>query len=137
MGKQSIAVTVDAVIICQKEEPLLLLVQRKNEPHKGKWALPGGFLEEEEDLEEGAIRELREETNLDIKKLKQIGAFGEPGRDPRGRNISIAFLGIVDYEEQVKGGDDAADARWFGFSELPDLAFDHYKIVTAAMALYN
>ncbi|WP_311195951.1 hypothetical protein [Antarcticibacterium sp. 1MA-6-2] len=57
------------------------------------------------------------------------------GRDPRGRNISIAYLGIVDNEEEVRGGDDAADAKWFGFSELPDLAFDHYKIVTAATAL--
>lgn len=135
MSKQNIAITVDAVIICQREEPMILLVQRKNDPFKNKWALPGGFLEDEEDLEEGAKRELKEETNLKISHLKQIGAFGEPGRDPRGRNISIAFLGIVDSEEEVQGNDDAADARWFGFSKLPDLAFDHYKIVTAGIAL--
>ncbi|WP_311195952.1 NUDIX hydrolase [Antarcticibacterium sp. 1MA-6-2] len=85
MSKQNIAVTVDVVVIYQKEEPMLLLVQRKNDPYKGKWALPGGFLEEEENLVEGAMRELKEETNLNIKSLTQIGAFGEPGKRSQGQ----------------------------------------------------
>ena len=133
MRKQDIAVTVDAVIISKGEQPKILLVQRGNDPYKGDWALPGGFLEEDETLEEGAKRELEEETGLLIKTIKQIGAFGNPGRDPRGRTISIAFLGTVESPVEVKGDDDAAEAKWFKLSQLPELAFDHQRIIETAL----
>ena len=131
-----IAVTVDCVLFFQKEEKLkVLLVQRKNDPFKGEWALPGGFLEEDEDLENGARRELKEETGLEVDKVWQIRAFGKPHRDPRGRTISIAFMGIIEDEKEVKGSDDASDARWFDSRNLPELAFDHREIIEEALSL--
>ncbi|NJY63789.1 NUDIX hydrolase [Salinimicrobium sp. CDJ15-81-2] len=133
MSKQNIAVTTDCVIFFNKgNQQKLLLVQRNSEPYKGKWALPGGFLEDEETLEAGAKRELQEETGLKIDKIHQLRAFGTPGRDPRGRTISIAFFGEVASEEKVNGADDAFDARWFSLANLPDLAFDHSEIVKEA-----
>jgi len=136
MGKQNIAVTVDAVIFYRKADILnVLLVQRKNEPFRDQWALPGGFLEENETMEEGAIRELEEETGLKLEKLQQVGAFGTPGRDPRGRTISIAFVGLIVKEARVKASDDAVDAKWFNLNDLPDLAFDHRKIISEANSL--
>ncbi len=131
-----IAVTVDSVIFFQKENKLkILLIQRNNEPFKGEWALPGGFLEENEELADGARRELKEETGLELEKIFQIRAFGKPKRDPRGRTISIAFMGIVENEEEVKGADDAKDARWFDCNKLPELAFDHKEIIKEARYL--
>ena len=136
MKKQNIAVTVDAVIFYKKAELLkILLIRRKNEPFRNQWALPGGFLEEEEGLEEGAKRELEEETGLKIEKLQQVGAFGTPGRDPRGRTISIAFVGLMDYEAKLKANDDAIDVKWFDKNDLPDLAFDHSEIINAGSVL--
>ena len=136
MKKQNIAVTVDAVIFYKKAELLkILLIRRKNEPFRNQWALPGGFLEEEEGLEEGAKRELEEETGLKIEKLQQVGAFGTPGRDPRGRTISIAFVGLMDYEAKLKANDDAVDVKWFDKNDLPDLAFDHSEIINAGSVL--
>lgn len=136
MGKQDIGITVDAVIFVREERDLrLLLIKRKNDPFKEKWALPGGFLEEDEALVDGARRELEEETGLKPKDLWQIKAFGAPGRDPRGRIISIAFLGILDAAEEVKGNDDAGEAKWFPLSNLPDLAFDHSRIIAAAQEM--
>lgn len=134
MGKQEISITVDAVIFYQKNnEKQVLLIQRKKDPFKGAWALPGGFLEKEESLEDGAKRELEEETGLKIGELKQIRAFGTPGRDPRGRIISIAFFAETREEQKVKGSDDASDAKWFNIKELPDLAFDHNQIIKEAL----
>ena len=134
MPKQDISVSVDCVIFSRnKEQEKILLVKRKKDPYKDYWAIPGGFLEEKEPLEEGAARELKEETGLSIKKLHQIRAFGTPDRDPRGRTISVAFYGEVSSEETVKGADDAADARWFSLNEIPELAFDHAEIVKAAI----
>lgn len=136
MRKQNIAVTVDAVIFYRKVDILkVLLIKRKNEPFRDQWALPGGFLEENETLAEGAKRELEEETGLKLEKLQQIGAFGTPGRDPRGRTISIAFLALIDIEAKVKASDDAVDSNWFSFNDLPDLAFDHQKIISEANSL--
>ena len=136
MRKQNIAVTVDAVIFFRKADILnVLLIQRKNEPFRDRWALPGGFLEENETMEEGAKRELEEETGLKIEKLQQVGAFGTPGRDPRGRTISIAFVGLIGTEAKVKASDDALDAKWFSLSDLPDLAFDHRAIISEANSL--
>lgn len=130
--KQNILVTTDSVIF--KEDNgiyKVLLVLRKNDPFKDQWALPGGFLEEDESLKAGALRELKEETGLEMGNLEQIGAFGAPGRDPRGRTISIAFVGKSEDSGQVNGGDDAKEAKWFRLSQLPQLAFDHSKILEA------
>jgi 8-oxo-dGTP diphosphatase len=136
MRKQNIAVTVDAVILYRKAGILnVLLIKRKNEPFRDQWALPGGFLEENETMEEGAKRELEEETGLKLEKLQQVGAFGTPGRDPRGRTISIAFVGLIDAEPKVKASDDALDVKWFNMSDLPNLDFDHLKIISEANSL--
>lgn len=135
MRQQKIAITVDAVVFQKQDKYIkLLLIQRKNDPFKEEWALPGGFLEEDESLKEGALRELEEETGLKNIKLNQISAFGEIGRDPRGRTISVAFMGLVEKEESVKGADDAKDAKWFDIKNLPELAFDHSKIIEAALS---
>jgi len=136
MRKQNIAITVDAVIFYRKEDVLnVLLIQRKNEPFKNQWALPGGFLEENENMEEGAKRELEEETGLKINKLQQVGAFGTPGRDPRGRTISIAFVHLTNVEAKLKASDDAINAKWFNMNDLPELAFDHRAIISEANSL--
>lgn len=133
MRNQQIAITVDAVIFCEEEEELnLVLIQRKNEPFKYKWALPGGFLEADETLEEGAGRELKEETGLEISNFVQLRAFGKPGRDPRGRVISVAFMSKTDIMEDLIPGDDAQSVDWFNTERLPSLAFDHLEIIVAA-----
>ncbi len=133
MSRQNIAVTTDSVIFFRKgKKKKILLVKRGKDPFKGRWALPGGFLEDEESLEKGAARELQEETGLKIDKLHQLKAFGTPGRDPRGRTVSIAFFGEVTCEEKVNGADDAAEADWFDLDNLPELAFDHSEIVEYA-----
>lgn len=139
MSKQNIAVTTDCVIFYKPSggELKVLLVQRENDPFKNDWALPGGFLEDEEPLEEGAKRELKEETGLQISEVHQLKAFGNPGRDPRGRTISIAFWGEVFSEEKVEGSDDAKDANWFSVEKLPDLAFDHKEIIEYALKVYH
>lgn len=137
MAKQSISVTTDCVIFFRKDqETKVLLIKRKKDPFKDQWALPGGFLEDDEPLEDGAIRELEEETGLKIKKLEQLRTFGTPGRDPRGRTISITFLGEVFSEEKVEGADDAAEAAWFSLHDLPPLAFDHSEIMEVAREKY-
>jgi 8-oxo-dGTP diphosphatase len=113
----------------------LLLVNRKREPFKGKWCLPGGFVNLDEELETAAARELAEETGLAGVRLEQIHAFGSVGRDPRGRVITVTFMGIVEEgHKEVKAGDDAAKARWFDTGKLPkDLAFDHNEVVRFAI----
>ncbi|MDT0685788.1 NUDIX hydrolase [Autumnicola psychrophila] len=136
MGKQEIAITVDSVVLCHIDNQFkVLLIKRKKDPFKDQWALPGGFIEEGEDLEQAARRELLEETGVKIDSMEQVRAFGKPGRDPRGRMISIAFLSRIFNEEPLKAGDDAKDAGWFGINNLPDLAFDHEEIITAARGL--
>jgi len=125
-------VTADSVVFGLFENKVkLLLIRRKKEPFKGKWALPGGFVGIDEELEDGAARELAEETGLGNVKLEQMHTFGAVGRDPRGRVISIVYMGITTTgETEIKGGDDAAEARWFDIEKLPkDLAFDHNEIV--------
>ncbi|SDS52820.1 8-oxo-dGTP diphosphatase [Gillisia sp. Hel1_33_143] len=135
MRPQNIAITVDTVIFYKIDKALkLLLIQRKNSPFKEKWALPGGFLEEGETLVNAAARELEEETGLTNVNLIQMEAYGAIGRDPRGRTISIAFMGLLDKEEIVAGADDAMNAKWFDIRNLPELAFDHAEILDAALS---
>jgi len=113
----------------------VLLVRRGNPPFKGQWALPGGFAELDEDLPDAAARELKEETGAEPRVLLQVGAWGTPGRDPRGRTVTAAYLAIIGPEDQqVEGADDAAAAAWHPRGELPELAFDHRDIVTTALA---
>jgi 8-oxo-dGTP diphosphatase len=135
-----IAVTVDAVILTSRvDTPMLVLVQRGNEPFLGRWALPGGFLETDEDLPDAAMRELREETGLTVpaEALIQLGAYGKPGRDPRMRVVSIAYWAYrADLGEPV-GASDAASSSLIPVStalaEGSDLAFDHSQIVRDAV----
>src|SRR4051794_30625140 len=108
------AVTVDIILVTREPRPHVLLIKRKADPFAGRWAFPGGFIEMDETLEGSARRELREETGVEAADLVQLHAFGDPGRDPRGRTISVAYLARV-HREQVhpKAGDDAAEAGWF------------------------
>jgi 8-oxo-dGTP diphosphatase len=124
------SVTVDVAIVTRHRRPQVLLVRRKNEPFAGVWALPGGFIGMDETLEESARRELREETGVTATDLVQLGAYGDPGRDPRGRTITVAYLARVD-RRQVKpvADDDAAEVGWFALDALPALAFDHDRIL--------
>ena len=159
------AVTCDVVVFTMRSDDLaVLLIQRKDEPFKGRWALPGGFVNENESLERAAARELSEETGLSGARLEQIGAFGDPGRDPRGHTVTIAWMTFFVAEPAVTAGDDAAAAEWHSFRSLVlddgassvtsavkrraptpapkrsargsgvRLAFDHARIVTRAYA---
>ncbi len=111
----------------------MLLIQRHHDPFVGEWALPGGFVDQGEDLEESARRELQEETGVSGVPLHQLAAFGEPGRDPRGWVVSIAFWTWLEGEVSVQADDDAADARWWPLDALPELAFDHRLILQTAL----
>ncbi|MFO8008681.1 MAG: NUDIX hydrolase [Candidatus Brocadiia bacterium] len=129
-------VTTDAVTFALSPTgPLeLLLIRRRNPPYQGRWALPGGFVDEDEDLPDACARELLEEAGLRPAALAQIGAWGTPGRDPRGRNVSVAYLAVVrPSERSARAGDDAAEARWFPVGDLPKTAFDHADIVAAGL----
>jgi 8-oxo-dGTP diphosphatase len=112
------------------EKVQLLLVVRGNEPFRGQWALPGGFVDIDEELEDAVARELAEETGLTGIVLEQVHTFGKCGRDPRGRVITVTFMGILtEGAIKVRAGDDAARAEWFDITKLPkDLAFDHNEV---------
>lgn len=128
------AVTADCVVITSGEEPQVLLIKRGNAPFKGQWAIPGGFMEMDETTRQCAIRELKEEANLDVTDVTMIGCYDAIGRDPRHRTVTLAYLAIVDPSlmSQASAGDDAADHHWFPLNELPPLAFDHGKILEDA-----
>ena len=131
------SVTVDIVIFSVRDKCLhLLLIQRKESPFEGQWALPGGFVRPGETLEEAARRELAEETGVENVFLEQLRAFGDPGRDPRTWVITVAHTALIPSDRLVLRADtDAADARWFPPSELPGpLAFDHQAILDYALA---
>ncbi len=149
------SLTADICIISKKgEDEKMLLIRRGNHPCLGKWALPGGFSQEGERIEESAARELSEETGIDMscKELTLVGIYSKPGRDPRGWTVSAAYLGVVDRDKvKPKAADDAADAKWFSIIkdgdkirlingetelELGDLAFDHEDIVGDALGKY-
>jgi 8-oxo-dGTP diphosphatase len=124
------AVTTDALVIATHEGiEHILLIQRKYEPYKDCWALPGGFVDMDEELETACARELEEETGLSELHLEQFGTFGTVNRDPRGRTISVVYYATTDKLLKVKGSDDAALALWFPLNNLPCLAFDHQIII--------
>ena len=130
-------VTVDAVVFAvSADKTQVLLIERKHEPFKGRWAVPGGFVDIDEELEDAVARELAEETGLAGVELEQMHTFGKCGRDPRGRQITIAFMGIIAKErDQVRAGDDASKAQWFDIQNLPEnMAFDHDEMVRFAIA---
>ncbi len=129
------ALTADCVVITRETDPKVLLIQRANEPYKGCWAFPGGFMDMDETVEQCAIRELAEETGMSVTSARQIGCYSRVDRDPRGRTITVAFLVEVDAPVQVIGQDDAAKAEWFPLKSLPQLAFDHDEILDDAIAL--
>ena len=131
------AVTADCVVIAKEKEPKVLLIQRGNEPFKGCWAFPGGFMNMDETTEQCAVRELEEETGLKVAEIKQIGAYSKVDRDPRGRTVTVAYLVVIDKPETVFGLDDAAKAQWFPISGLPKLAFDHEEIMKDAKRLFE
>jgi len=129
------AVTVDTVLctLGARDELRVLLIERKRDPFAGAWALPGGFVDEHEDLPDAARREMHEETGVALGQLLQLGAYGTPDRDPRGHTVGVAYLAACGPDEvEAIAGDDAADCRWFSIRRPPRLAFDHGVILRDA-----
>lgn len=127
------AVTADCVVFgFDGHELKILLVERGNEPYKGCWAFPGGFMNIDETAEQCALRELCEETGLELTNIKQFGTFTAVHRDPRERVITVAFYALA-RQSEVRGGDDAANAKWWSINDIPQLAFDHDYILRQAM----
>ncbi len=129
------AVTVDIVVFSVFNDDLqVLLIERGHPPFKGQWAFPGGFIEIDEPLETAARRELEEETGLRVARMEQLHTFGDPGRDPRGRTISVVYLTLVNVDQvQPQAADDAAAVNWFSVFNPPPLAFDHDQILRCAV----
>lgn len=129
------ALTTDAVIISLTDQSILL-IERKNDPFQGKWALPGGFVDEYEAVKDACVRELEEETSLTLLPSDAcfVGVFDKEGRDPRGWTVSVVYLFEVsqDQKDKVAPGSDSTAVRWFPLTELPDLAFDHKEIIAEA-----
>lgn len=126
------AVTADCIVMTRDNQ--VLLIQRRNEPCRGQWAFPGGFMNIDETAEAAAVRELQEETGITLSEtdIFQVGAYTAVDRDPRERVITIAYLAEIDAPVPVKGSDDAARAQWFPLDALPPLAFDHAEILLDA-----
>lgn len=129
------SVTVDVVMMSVRQGDLqVLLIKRRSWPFEGMWAIPGGFVNMNESLETAAKRELREETGVEDVYLEQLYTFGDPGRDPRTRVITVVYFALLDSERlQVRATDDAMDVSWFPVYQLPALAFDHAKILQYAL----
>ena len=131
------AVTADCVVITKEADAKVLLIQRGDEPYKGCWAFPGGFMNMDETTEQCATRELEEETGLKVNEIHQVGAYSKVDRDPRGRTVTVAYLAVIDKPMPVVGLDDATKAEWWPLSALPQLAFDHDEIMKDAVELYK
>ena len=130
------AVTSDIAVLRMETIPEILLVQRKDPPFKGMWALPGGFMEIEESLEEAARRELLEETGIRAGELIRFDTYDTPGRDPRGRTITQVFVMIWNQDMgEPAAGSDPADLHWYDLTALPELAFDHAGIVADVISM--
>jgi len=133
MMMTKLPVTVDIVLFTIRNRELhLLLIRRLTKPFQNRYALPGGFVLEEESVDAAAVRELKEGTGVDKVYLEQLYTFGDPKRDPRGRVITVAYYALAPYVDALHAGADAADAAWFPITSLPPLAFDHRKIVDYA-----
>src|SRR5258708_6920825 len=123
-------ITVDIVIFTIQSGALrVLLVKRAAAPFLGQFAIPGGFVHEDEDLEQAALRELREETGVADVYLEQLYSFGDVARDPRGRIITVAYFALISADRRLQAGTDAAEAEWWPMNRLPRLAFDHARIL--------
>lgn len=133
MKYKSPSLTVDGAILKDKK---ILLIRRKNMPFKGKWALPGGFVEYGEKTEDAVLREIFEETGLKTNIKELIGVYSDPNRDPRGHMVSIVYL-LDECGGFLAGGDDASDAKFFYLNNLPDLAFDHDRIIKDILRRYS
>jgi 8-oxo-dGTP diphosphatase len=131
------AVTADMIVLTDESVPKILLIQRGNEPFKGCWAFPGGFMNMDETTEQCARRELKEETGLEIGEVKQVGAYSTVDRDPRGRTITVAYITYIPQILPVTGHDDAAEAKWWPINALPPLAFDHAQILRDALRRFE
>lgn len=129
------ALTVDVAIVTLEPSPHVLLVRRKNPPFAGRWALPGGYVNENERIGDAAKRELHEETGVTTANLEQLYTSGDPGRDPRGWTVTVAYLARV-LPDQLKpqAADDAEAVGWFPLDQLPELAFDHAMLLGRALA---
>ncbi|MCG1036806.1 NUDIX hydrolase [Polaribacter sargassicola] len=134
--QQSIQLSVDAVVFGYEAGSIsVLLIKRKYEPFKGEWAIPGGFVLENESLESAVERELKEETGITIDYLEQLYTFGNPNRDPRSRVVSVAYFGLVKPSAfKIFASTDAEEVQWFHIDELPKLSFDHEEILKKAIA---
>lgn len=132
------AVTADIVLFSRFDErDYVLLILRDRPPFEGCWAFPGGFIEMDETLEASALRELEEETGLKGITLKQFDTYGNPGRDPRHRTITVVFTGVCDGLPEVRGMDDAHEAAWHPVKAVPKLGFDHDVILKDAHNAYK
>ena len=130
------SVSVDVVIFTLRDGDLqVLLIRRGHPPFAGNWAIPGGFVEINESLEAGALRELEEETGVQDVYIEQLYTFGRPDRDPRTRVITVAYIALMPENSRatIRAGDDAAEARWWSMYDLPTLAFDHADILNYAL----
>lgn len=130
-----IALTVDTIIFSRSESGIkTLLIKRKKPPFQDKWAIPGGFINYDEELKTAAKRELEEETGLKNASLNQLHTFGRIGRDPRGRTVTVVYYAFVEAAKvKLQAGDDAKEAEWFDLNDLPELAFDHKGIIEYAV----
>lgn len=133
------AVSADCLVMGEIHgKTCILLIQRGNEPFKGKWALPGGFMNMDENAEQCAIRELFEETGLLVSGVEQLYTASDVDRDPRGRVVTVVYMAVIKPElHTIKAGDDASEAKWFRIDEIPPTAFDHQMIIELALKRYE